>query len=418
MFVAHTRKTGDPTVQVFVPPKGLRRLRRRLRRWRISRSFVRYRATRPAEYDAFSDSRTPDGAYLLAQVPRCDVVSANVSAADFIDHATFFRVVPRRTPVVETLFSMESFTGGCHYAWGCEKYKDRCGACPQLGSHDLHDLSRQIWERKHRALQAVDPEWLHIVAPSRWLASEAKSSSLLQKFPVTTIPYGLDTEKFSPRDRRLAREIFGVPPDALVVLFVAYQMDRPAKGFEFLVQALQGLAHLTHLLLISVGSSRPSLQVPVPNKHLEAITNERILSLVYSTADVLVMPSLQEAFGQTAIEAMACGIPVIGYAVGGLLDIVRPGLTGMSVPPRDVAALRAAITQLLQDPAKRAEMGANGRRVAINEYSSELQARRYLALYENILDQNRSREHTKPWTRGMSYLRWAAGFSSPWFMSV
>jgi glycosyltransferase involved in cell wall biosynthesis len=388
MFVAQTaRHVDDATVRAFTPPTGLGRLRRRLRQWQISRSLSSYRATRPAGYDAFSDSRSPNGADLLAQLPRCDVVSVNVTAAaDSIDHEAFFRVVPPRTPVVETLHSMESFTGGCHYTWGCEKHKDRCGACPQLGSNNPEDLSRQIWDRKNRVLQAVNPKRLHIVTPSRWLADEAMASSLLQKFPITVIPLGLDTEKFAPRDRRLARETLGVAPDALAILFVAYQMDRPAKGFAFLIQALQGLKQLADVLLISVGNHPPAVQVPVPNIHLGAINNERILSLVYSAADVVVVPSLQDNFPQTPLEAMACGIPVIAFAVGGLLDSVRPGLTGLLVPPKDVAALRAAITDLLGDPPKRARMAVNCRHVAVSEYNSDLQARRYITLYERMLD--------------------------------
>jgi glycosyltransferase involved in cell wall biosynthesis len=390
MFVSRNGRDGcDPTVRVFVPPTGWRRLRRRLRRWQISRSLASYRATRPAGYDAFTDSRSLVGADLLTQLPPCDIVSVNGTAvADFVDHGTFLRIVPQMTPVVETLHSMESFTGGCHYDWGCGKHKDHCGACPQLGSHNPRDLSHQIWQRKYRALQAVGPARLHIVTPSRWLADEAKSSRLLHDRPITVIPLGLDTEKFSPRDRRLARETLGVAPDALAILFVAHYMDRAAKGFSFLVQALHGLENLPNVLLISAGNRKPAAQLPIPNMHLDAVTNERLLSLVYSAADVLVVPSVQDNFPQTPLEAMACGTPVIAFAVGGLLDSVRPGVTGILVPPQDVTALRAAIRDLLQNPAKRAQMAAHCRRVAVNEYNQDLQARRYIALYERVLDDN------------------------------
>src|SRR4030095_1988530 len=114
--------------------------------------------------------------------------------------------------------------------------------------------------------------------------------------------------------------------------------------------------------------------------------NERLRALVYSAADVFVIPSLYDNLPQTVLEATACGTPVVGFAVGGIPDMVRPGVTGWVVPPQDVGALRATIRALLQDPARRAEMAANCRRIAVEEYALEVQARRYIDLYEKILD--------------------------------
>jgi glycosyltransferase involved in cell wall biosynthesis len=217
------------------------------------------------------------------------------------------------------------------------------------------------------------------------MANEARRSSLLHKFPVTVIPLALDTEVFCPRDRRGAREALGISPDALVVLFVASLISQPIKGFALLAQALNGLGDLTNLLLVSVGRDTPSVEVQIPHLPLGYLGNERLRSLVYSAADVFVMPSVQEAFGQTALEAIACGTPVVGFGVGGIPDMVRPGITGLLVPALDVNTLRAAIRALLQNPARRAEMAANCRRIAVEEYALEVQARRYIELYEMIL---------------------------------
>jgi glycosyltransferase involved in cell wall biosynthesis len=223
------------------------------------------------------------------------------------------------------------------------------------------------------------------VAPSRWLAAEAQRSSLLHKFPATVIPLALDTEVFCPRDRRAAREALGISPNALVVLFVASLISQSLKGFALLAQALNGLSDLTNLLLVSVGREAPSAEFQIPHLPLGYLGNERLRSLVYSAADVFVIPSLYDNLPQTVLEATACGIPVVGTAVGGIPDMIRPGVTGWVVPPQDVGALRAAIRALLQDPATRAEMAANCRRIAVEEYALEVQARRYIELYEAIL---------------------------------
>jgi glycosyltransferase involved in cell wall biosynthesis len=386
----HTDES-DQTVRVFTPSRDLRsRLRRRLRRVQIARDHRRYVASRPAGCETFSDDRSLYGADLIAQVPPCDIVHLH-AMLNFVDYRAFFAAVPRRTPVVRTLHDMSFFTGGCHYDAGCGRYADRCGACPQLGSHHEHDLSRQIWQRKRAAYGAVPPNRLYLVTASRWLAAEAARSSLLGGFPIAVIPYGLDLENFRPRDRRAAREVLGIPQDAGVVLFVAQPITRAMKGFALLAEALRLCSDLTNVLLVSVGSGKAPVDVAVPHLRLGHIGHQRMLSLAYSAADVFAMPSLQEAFGQTALEATACGTPVVGFAAGGIPDIVRPGVTGLLVPVGDAAALGAAVRELLRDPARRAEMAANCRRLAVEEYGLELQAVRYAALYERILAEERPR---------------------------
>ena len=118
--------------------------------------------------------------------------------------------------------------------------------------------------------------------------------------------------------------------------------------------------------------------------HLGRVSDDRILSLAYSAADVYAVASLQESFGQTVTESLACGTPVAAFASGGIPDMVRPGVTGYLAPTRDVAGLREAVRKLLADPAKRAEMSANCRRIAVEEYSLDVQARAYAALYERL----------------------------------
>lgn len=386
MFVAQTRSAvQDPTVMLFHPPMDLRsRLRRRVRSERILRSLAPYQASRPIGYEAFSDDRTPYGADVLPQLPSGDVINLH-AMYEFIDYRAFFAAVPQHTPVVRTLHDMSFFTGGCHTDIGCGKYTAHCGACPQLGSRHTKDLSYRIWQRKCTAFNAVKPGRLHLVTPSRWLACEAQRSALLHHFPVTVIPHGVDTEVFCPRERGFAREVLGVPQSARVVLFVGEPVQRHLKGFALLAQALNQWGDLADLFLMSVGNGKPPVEVQTPSLHLGRIDNARLLSMVYSAADVFVMPSSQEAFGLTALEATACGTPVVGFAVGGLLDIIRPGVTGLLVPPQDVSALWSAIRDLLQDPARRAEMAVNCRRIAVEEYTLEVYARRYAELYQTII---------------------------------
>ncbi len=384
MFVMHKR-SSESTVKAFTPSVDwVSRLRYRLRQVRLMLSLGRYRTSRPVGYELFSDDRTRYGAALLEQLPSCDIVNLHW-VARFVDYRPFFARVPRHTPVVWTLHDMNAFTGGCHYDYGCGRYRERCGACPQLGSDDEQDLSRRVWERKHRAFAQVEPGRLHIVTPSRWLAREAEQSTLLERFPISVIPNSLDTDVFAPREREVARAALEIPRDANVVLFASDSVENKRKGFTLLAKALSGLNAPSNLFLVSLGSGEPNLEGSVPHLHLGHIGNDRLLALVYSAADLFVIPSLQEAFGLTALEAIACGTPVVGFDVGGIPDMVRPGVTGLLAPSQDVTALRAAIVELLQDPARRAEMSANCRRIAVEEYALEIQAKRYVDLYEKML---------------------------------
>ena len=386
----------DPTVTLFQPPTDLpSRLRRRLRRMQLSRSLARYRSSRPPGYEAFSDDRSPHGADWLGQLPSGDVINIH-AMYHFIDYRAFFATVPSRTPVVRTLHDMNFFTGGCHIDAECGKYAERCGACPQLGSSRAEDLSRAIWERKALALRNVGRDRLYIVAPSRWLANEARRSSLLRDFSVSVIPFGVDTRVFCPRDRGVARETLGISRDARVVLFVGEPITRPVKRFGMLAEALNGLLGVPNVLLVSAGSGRSEAELRVPYMNLGHIGNERLLSLIYSAADVLVLPSLLENLPLAVLEAMACGTPVVGSAVGGIPDMVRPGATGWLFPAHDVAALRASIRDALEDTAARRQIAANCRRVAVEEYSLELHARRYAEFYKTILDGRTPSLHGAP----------------------
>lgn len=377
---------NDPSVMVFESPMAMpSRARRFLRRQRINRSFGRYRETRPQGYEPFSDDRTQHGATVTRQLPPCEVVNLHWIAG-FLDYSSFFTQVPQTTPVVWTLHDMNAFTGGCHYDDGCSRWMHGCGACPQLGSHDERDLSHQVWARKRAALASGPNDRLRIVTPSRWLAQQARRSPLLRRFSVTVIPNGLDTDIFAPRGRREARPSLGIPLEANVILFVAQSATKRRKGFSLLARALTGLDEVLAPLLISLGKGNPQVGGSLPHLHLGHVKHNRLVALAYNVADLFVIPSLQDNLPNTVLESLACGTPVVGFDVGGIPDMVRPGMTGLLAPVGHVDALREAIQTLLEKPVARTQMSANCRRVAVGEYALEVQARRYVELYREMLD--------------------------------
>ena len=222
---------------------------------------------------------------------------------------------------------------------------------------------------------------LHLATPSQWLAGEVRRSSLLGDRKVTVIPYGLDTEIFKPRDCAAARDIFGLPRDHKIVLFLADWASEARKGLPLLIDALKQLPDRTNLCLLILGNGRVELPDGVPSLRLHYMRDDKMLSMIYSAADVFALPVLQDNLPNTALEAMACGVPVVAFASGGVPEMIRDGMEGRVVPPGDVTALRSAITAMLQDQQCRALMASNARKRAVREYGIELQAQRYRELY-------------------------------------
>ena len=380
------RRSNDPAVLRFQPsPEAAARTRARIRGMWIQRSVKPYESTRPDGYERFSDDRSVTGADLVDQLPGCDVVNLHW-VAGLMDYRSFFEGLPDDMPVVWTLHDMNAFTGGCHYSDGCVRFQDQCGTCPQLGSDKATDLSWQIWRRKYDVFSSLPRHRLHIVTPSRWLASEVERSSVLgDRFPISVIPYGVDTTAFAPRDPGPIRDALGIPQTAKVLLFGAHQIDNRRKGFAPLAAALEQLADLPDLFLLTVGKGRPALARPIPGRHVTYLEDDGMLSMLFSAADLLVLPSLEDNLPAMALEAMACGLPTVAFDAGGIPDAVRPGVTGALARVGDADQLAAAIASSLEHPARLRELSSNCRRIAVQEYPLSVQAKRYAELYESLL---------------------------------
>jgi glycosyltransferase involved in cell wall biosynthesis len=198
-----------------------------------------------------------------------------------------------------------------------------------------------------------------VVAGSRALADDARA---LGADDLRIVPTGVDI----PADV--------VPPDEPPhVLYVGRLSEE--KGVLELAAAARDLP----LVVAGAGhlaSRVPGLVGPVPPRELGGY---------YDRASVVAVPSRREGYGLTAREAMAHGRPVVASAVGGLLEAIDDGVTGVLVPPRDVAALREALEDLLVDDAKRKRLGAAARAYAVEHFSRETEVEALLAVYAEAL---------------------------------
>ena len=385
MFV-RKKRSDDPRVTAAVRPPGLGgRALRRFRRWSAEREYSRHRSTRPDGFEPFDDDRTQIRIGPETGLPDCDILNLHF-VAGFLDFESFFSTMPSRVPIVWRLPDLHALTGGCHYDLGCGKHAKGCGACPQLGSDAANDLAAQSWSRKRRALEQIDRGRLHFVALNRWMAGQIKASEIAGDFPVTVISNGLNTDEFAPRDKAACRDLLGIPRNERVVLFVSEDINNRRKGGHLLAESLDRIKDLSDVSLLSIGGGRPNLETPVPHRHFQKIEDNRVLSTFYSAADVYVIPSLQDNLPNTVLESLACGVPVAGFDVGGIPDMVRPNETGVLAAAEDAADLGTAIRSLLADEDKRATLGRRCREIALAEYSLETQARGYIELYRSMLE--------------------------------
>ncbi|MGD9781183.1 MAG: glycosyltransferase [Kiritimatiellia bacterium] len=307
--------------------------------------------------------------------------SPDVTHLHWINHGmlSLCDVARLKGPVVWTLHDSWAFTGGCHSPQDCAKFRERCGGCPELKSRRDRDLSRWNWNRKRAAWAQAD---FTVVAPSRWLADMAKSSSLLAGKRIETIPNAVDTAIFRPMDRAWARREMGLPENAPVFLFAAHGAATDwNKGMDLWRAALAAVAR-EYPGAVAALAGAPAGSLPLPVHELGTLSPER-LAMAMAAADATVVPSRMENLPNVVAESLACGTPVAAFAVGGIPEMIRPGETGFLAQPHDPADLARGICELL---ARGGGMRAACAAFARETYAPETVARRHLDLYRSLLE--------------------------------
>jgi len=212
---------------------------------------------------------------------------------------------------------------------------------------------------------------------------------MLKKFQTTIIPNSLNTDIFAPRDTNDFKQTLNIPVNARVILFVADSIEYKRKGLHLLLDAISSIQRQQDIVLLSVGRGRYSFPTSPNYIHIGQVNNERILSMIYSLADVFVLPSLQDNLPNTAMESLSCGTPIVGFNVGGVSDIVRDGQTGFLVPIGNVSCMKTAIEKIINNKILRKEISQQCRSIAVKEYGIHLQAKRYIELYRLLCKKNK-----------------------------
>ena len=324
----------------------------------------------------------------LPEFQEADVIHLHWVNQGMLSLKDIRHVLDTGKPVVWTMHDIWPATAICHYARGCERFHTTCADCPLLPGHGQHDLANMVWRKKQQMLSG---QRITYVACSQWLASEVTKSALLSGQFVTSIPNPIDTHQFHPQDKQTARRALSLPVDKRIILFVSQRVTDPRKGISFLVDAVR-------LLTEQYPEMKQQAAIAILGGHAEAVASQLALPVwplgyvndpqrivqVYNAADVFVLPSLEDNLPNTLMEAMACGVPCVGFRVGGIPEMIDHRLNGYVADFQQAADFANGIHYVLCEAEYDQLSNACLHKVAHN-YSQQNVANRYIEVYEQAM---------------------------------
>ena len=283
--------------------------------------------------------------------------------------------------VLWTCHDMWPFTGGCHYDEYCQQYESGCKACPMLKKPVFFNISRHLWRKKYHTYHASK---VHFLGVSRWMSECIQRSNMVPTEYVHCLPNPINTSLFSPVNKEVARAEIGINSSQQIILFGAMDAFSEArKGFQYLEQAL-GCVNQSNILLITFGAGENQSRIgSLTCHHFGSIKDDHIMVMLYSAADILVLPSLQENLANTVMEAMACGTPCVAFDIGGNSDLITHKHNGYLAQPKDCEDLAKGMEWCL-NPERLPALSSSAREHVLKHFEEKHVAKQYIDLYRAV----------------------------------
>jgi len=333
---------------------------------------------------AFSSANYGNSISSIDAVKKADIIHIHWINQGFLSLKEIDKIISLNKPIVWTLHDMWPFTGGCHYSGNCEKYKSICGNCPFLKGSNEKDLSYYLFNRKKEIFQNSNISW---IGCSKWMATLAQSSNVLTNPQVKNIFNPIDIELYKPIEKATARKFFDLPINKKIILFGAAKISDKRKGLSYLLEALNILDRngFKDIMLGTFGKNSAINNLKIESKAINYISDENKIAQLYSAADVFVLPSLEDNLPNTVMESLTCGTPVVAFNIGGIPEMVKHTINGYLAKVADSTDLANGIEWVL-NKLNYSELSANARNYAINEFSEDVIANKYIELYQNIIN--------------------------------
>jgi len=301
--------------------------------------------------------------------------------------------------VVWRMPDLWAVTGHCAYPYACQRWISGCFDCPLFSPEGrnivepkatIKDGTRRVWQAKKDIYQRSK---LHIIITTNWMKEQVDQSILRNALSINIISNGVDLDIYKPYPRSKARKELGLPETETILLWGAGSKGNYRKGYHLVVEALSKLQQQGKPtpMLLTMGGSKGWDQVESLEKikDLGYVRDPEQQALVYASADAFLCTTLADAQPQTALESLACGIPIIAFDVGPMRDLAIEGKTGYIAQDTTADSLLDAIDVFLGSGI--ADMGyrENCRKEAIQKYDLVKQTEKYIDLYERILAEKR-----------------------------
>jgi glycosyltransferase, group 1 family len=322
-------------------------------------------------------------------IQEADIVVLNWVCGNFISPYGIRKLIKKNKRIMLICHDNWHFTGGCHVRMGCERFMNECGNCPELHSKYKNDCSNRMFKLKRKCFSKGK---MIIVSPSRWMDDNVKRSALLYDFPHYIIPNTLNTDLFRPIGKKLLREKYEISDDSLVLAFGAINaVSTSYKGYKELKEALLILEHNLkknqQIEVIIFGDSKVQKNAGNFKVHFTGYLTQEEMVELYNSADIYIVPSLEDSFNYTVAESLACETPVVAFKTGGIVDIIDHKVNGYLADYRNVEDLAVGI-QWVIDNNQNNYLGKHGRDKVIKYFSNDIVATKFIALCDNFLKSN------------------------------
>lgn len=324
---------------------------------------------------------------LLPEFTQSDVIHLHWINQGMLSLKNLEKIVNSGKPVVWTMHDLWPCTGICHYSRGCENYLEHCRNCSYLLRSGKKDLSYRVFKKKKDIYQSSN---ITFVACSEWLEDEAKKSKLLSGQMVTNIPNPINTNLFKPGNKEDARKRLVLPKDKKLLLFGALKITDKRKGVDYFVESCNLLAEQypqmkDELGVVVFGNQSSYLQELIPfSVYAQSyVTTEKELVNIYNAVDLFLIPSLEDNLPNTIMEAMACGVPCIGFNVGGIPEMIDHLHNGYVAKYKSSEDFANGIYWALNESEYKA-LSEEAHRKVITNYSESVIAKRYISLYNKV----------------------------------
>ena len=334
-----------------------------------------FKLEKKIDYDSNSYNLLPNNIIKYINTLDFDLINLHWIGNNFLRINDLKKI---NKPIIWTLHDMWPYCGSEHYTVTnrfLEGYKKNNKI------HQGFDLEKYCWENKVKNY----PKKLNIVATSEWQFENAKKSLLFKNTNVKKIGLPLDFDFWKPINKSISRNILNISESENVILIGSENINSKRKGYKNLVRLLESKKDINNLLILTFGENK--IEINIKNINFKNIKpNSYDLKLLYSCADVYLSPSLQEAFGQTSLEAISCLTPVVCFGSTGTTEIVKHKFTGYISKKNDYEDFYLGVKWIIEN--LKNKVTPDSITYLKERFSYDYISKSYINLYENIMKEN------------------------------